>query len=125
MASREAACACGQLKVECSGEPDSVSLCHCRACQRRTGGPFGIAAFFSQDRVRVTGESTLFSRSSESGHKVDFHFCPACGSTVFWAPARKPGVLAVAVGAFADPDFPAPTQEVHVALRHGWVAPLG
>ena len=42
---REAACACGQLKLRLTGEPDRVSSCHCQACQRRTGAIFGSTAF--------------------------------------------------------------------------------
>ena len=55
------------------------------------------------------------------GSGVTFHFCPDCGSTVYWRPERKPGIVAVAVGAFADPEFPAPQQAVFEALRPPWL----
>ena len=98
-----------------------VSLCHCRACQKRTGSTFGIAAFFPSEAVEAQGTSQSYTRPSDSGHSVTFHFCPTCGSTVFWMPERKPDAVAVAVGAFADPDFAAPTKAVHSASRHAWV----
>jgi len=41
---------------------------------------------------------------------------------VFWEPERKPEAIAVAVGAFADPSFPAPTQSVWRERRHLWLA---
>ena len=44
-----------------------------------------------------------------------------CGSTVFWEPERRPGDLAIAVGAFADPGFPAPEKVVFDHRRHPWV----
>jgi hypothetical protein len=91
------------------------------ACQRRTGGAFGIAAFYDEGRVSLEGPATRFRRDSESGMPVDFFFCPKCGSTVYWFPHRKPGRIAVAVGAFADPDFPAPRQGVHRETRHPWL----
>lgn len=118
---RLATCACGKLRAACLGEPTKVSLCHCLACQRRTGSTYGIAAFFERDKVRIEGESTSFSRPSNSGFPVIFHFCPTCGSTVFWAPQRKPDFIAVAVGSFADPEFPAPTQAVYTEHQHPWV----
>jgi hypothetical protein len=34
---RVAECHCGQLRVVTSGEPNNVYVCHCKACQRRTG----------------------------------------------------------------------------------------
>ena len=120
---RTARCACGALRVRCRGEPVKVSLCHCTACQRRTGSAFGIAAFFPRAAVAAEGESRSFERPSDSGHRVRFHFCPACGSSVFWEARRMPGLLAVAVGAFGDRDFPAPTQAVHRETRHRWLPP--
>lgn len=118
---RTASCACGSLRVTCEAEPILVSACHCLACQRRTGSPYGIAAFFRREGVRTEGPSKCYERSSDSGFPVRFHFCPDCGSTVFWEPGRKPDAVAVAVGAFADPGFPAPTQAVHTQHRHPWV----
>ncbi|MEZ5833675.1 MAG: GFA family protein [Dongiaceae bacterium] len=121
MSIRIAACACGQLRVTCRGKPQKVSLCHCLDCQRRTGSTYGIAAFFPRGEISAEGRATTFTRSSDSGYPVVFHFCPDCGSTVFWEPARKPDAIAVAVGAFADPAFPSPTQSVWNERRHPWV----
>ncbi len=122
---RTANCACGQLVARTTAEPVKVSLCHCLACQRRTGSTYGIAAFFPRDAVELGGEARAFTRPSDSGHPVTFHFCPYCGSTVYWEPQRLAGMIAVAVGAFADPAFPAPTQAVNAGHRHGWVTVPG
>ena len=51
MAAREAACSCGQLRVATEREPTYVVVCHCLACQRRTGSAFGAQAWFSSERV--------------------------------------------------------------------------
>ncbi|MCT7375662.1 GFA family protein [Chelativorans sp. EGI FJ00035] len=118
---RIATCTCGSLRATCVGEPEKVSLCHCFACQRRTGSTFGIAAFFRREDVRVEGPARCYTRPSDSGFPVDFHFCPDCGSTVWWEPQRKPAMIAVAVGSFADPAFPAPTQAVYAECGHPWV----
>src|SRR5262249_44842426 len=121
MATRLASCVCRQLNVSCTGDPIIVSLCHCLECQRRTGSTFGIAAFFPRENVTATGETKNFTRGSDSGHSVTFHFCPHCGATVFWEPHRKPAAIGVAVGAFADPSFPAPTQSVYREHQHPWM----
>lgn len=121
---RTATCGCGQLQITCLGEPTKVSLCHCLACQKRTGAPYGIAAFFEVSATEVAGRSVTYERPSDSGSPIVFHFCGTCGSTVFWYPARMAGRVAVATGAFADPAFPAPSQEVFTEHRHAWVTPL-
>jgi len=121
MVMRTAVCACGQLRVRCAGEPAKISLCHCLDCQRRTGSTYGVAAFFSRNNVESKGVFRTFTRSSDSGFAVNFHFCPDCGSTVFWEPQRRPDSMAVAVGSFADPSFPPPSQSVYDEHRHLWV----
>ncbi|PAY03602.1 aldehyde-activating protein [Bradyrhizobium sp. UFLA03-84] len=121
---RLATCACGQLRVTCHGEPATVALCHCLDCQKRTGSTYGIAAFFGRADVEPQGEARQYTRPGDSGSSVLFHFCPNCGSSVYWEPARMPHLIAIAVGAFADPDFPAPSVAVYKQRRHGWVADI-
>ena len=124
MTARTATCACGQLQVACSGEPLRVAVCHCLDCQKRTGSPFGAAAFFARKDIAATGTWKTFQRSSASGATVSFHFCSDCGSTVFWERERSPDLVGVAVGSFADPAFPAPSLSVFDERRHAWVPPL-
>jgi hypothetical protein len=97
-------------------------MCHCLACQRRTGSAFGIQARFPADRVRVSGRYTEYFRISDEGEKRTSCFCPDCGATVFWPVAAVPDAIAVPVGAFADPTFPPPTVSVYGSRRHPWVS---
>lgn len=120
MIAREAACHCGRLRVTCTGEPVRVSMCHCHACQRRTGSVFGVQARFRSEQVHITGEACEYRRIGDSGLPVVQRFCPACGSTVWWTLERDAGLVAVAVGAFADAAFPPPWVAVYEACRHPW-----
>ena len=124
MASRVANCSCGQLRVTCEGEPARISMCHCLECQRRTGGAFGGQARYRRDQITIAGNSTHYVRSSDSGNSVSFQFCPICGSTVFWERQASPDFIIVAVGAFADPTFPAPKVSVWEEGRHDWLGML-
>lgn len=118
---RIAECACGQLKMEVEGEPASIVACSCFACQKRSGSPFGMGAYWTADQVRELGISRAFARPADSGHSLTNHFCPECGSTVWWTPDRDPGRVGIAVGAFADPAFRAPDRSVFECSKHGWV----
>ena len=116
-----AQCQCGQLSAEISGPSDAISACHCLDCQRRSGSPFGVIAYFPADRVSVAGEATTHTRYTDSGATFTTGFCPDCGATV-WARADKhPTLLGVPVGAFADPAFSPPLRSVFEASRHAWV----
>ncbi len=123
MSTREAACSCGQLRLWAEGDPVRVSICHCLACQRRTGSVFGAQARFPADRVRVEGRHTDYTRSSDEDpdRKATFSFCPECGAIVFYTSTGLPDFVAVPVGAFADPSFPPPEFSVWETRRHPWV----
>ena len=121
MVTHRASCSCGQLRVTCEGDPVRVSMCHCLACQQRTGSVFGVQARFAQERVAIEGRSSEYERVGDSGGKARFHFCPTCGATMYWRNDDTPGVIAVPVGAFADPGFAAPTRSVYEVRRHAWV----
>jgi hypothetical protein len=123
MAPREAACHCGQLRLEVSGDPFVVSICHCLACQRRTGSAFGMQAAFKPDQVEVVGRFSDYTRvSDEADRKAHvFHFCPDCGSQVFYTEPTEPDLIVISVGSFADPSFPPPTESGYDSRRHPWV----
>jgi hypothetical protein len=120
---REAECHCGQLRVVTTAEPLRVSICHCLACQRRTGSAFGMQAGFKAERVDISGRYNDFSRiSDEEDHREHvFHFCPDCGSQVFYTEPDAPDIVVVAVGAFADPSFPQPTESGYDHRRYPWL----
>lgn len=123
MPERLASCSCGQLTARVSGEPVRNSICHCLNCQRRTGSPFAQQARYLREHVSVSGKSTAYDRFGDSGNRAVFHFCPTCGDTVYYEMDAMPLYLAIPVGAFADPAFPAPTVSVYENRKHSWVIP--
>lgn len=122
MTDRRAACSCGQLSLDVTGEPVRVSVCHCLACQRRTGSVFGAQARFPRAAVTVSGVSRTWVRVGDEGSRITFHFCPTCASTVYYAvEGYDVESVAIPVGAFADPTFPPPVFSVYEDRMHGWV----
>jgi hypothetical protein len=120
---REAACHCGQLRLQVEGDPLAVSICNCLACQRRTGSAFGMQAGFKAQQVDVTGRFNDFSRISDEADRKEavFHFCPDCGSQVFYTEPDDADLIVVSIGSFADPTFPPPTVSGYDSRRHPWV----
>ncbi len=120
--SRIASCACGQLRLNAVGEPARVGVCNCTQCQRRTGAAFAVGAFFPKRQiVAIEGADKAFGRSSDAGRHLEYHFCPECGSTVFWYLDAAPEFTAVAVGCFTDPAFAAPTRAIWAEHKLQWV----
>jgi hypothetical protein len=118
----KAQCQCGQLSVAAAGASPAVVACHCTACQRRTGAPFGVLAYYPAEALAIAGEATRYARTADSGAGFESFFCPRCGSTVYARAAKHPAMIGVAVGAFADPDYPPPVRSVWEETMHRWVA---
>ena len=116
-----AECHCGQLKAITNGEPDRVYVCHCQACQRRTGAVVNSTTRWLLSQVHFEGDSNVFVRKGASSAEIHFHFCPRRGSNVYWQGDRAPQWCAIAVGSFADPHFPPPTASVWEESKHPWV----
>ena len=138
---RSAECACGRLAVSLGGDPWLVLACHCDFCLRRTGGVYPTMAYFAKDQiVEISGERSVYNGKVENGEAGPgglvnrYNFCPTCGSTVFYVfeevpqgifpgafERMLPDAIAVAVGSFADPDFPPPTFHSNPELRPTWL----
>ena len=117
-----AKCQCGQLQARVETATDQIVACHCEACQRRSGSPFGLVAYYPAAQVTVAGEASAFTRRADSGNAFTNGFCPHCGTTVWCRAELKPDALGIPVGTFADSTFPAPVRSVWEQSRHGWVA---
>lgn len=71
--------------------------------------------------MEIAGRYSEYVRLSDEGERRRFYFCPDCGATVFYKSESAPDTIAVPVGAFADPEFPAPRVAVYGDRRHGWL----
>jgi hypothetical protein len=123
---RTASCRCGQLKAVATGEPVRVSVCHCLNCKKRSGSAFAAQARWPRDQVEIEGRSETFVKVADSGNRATFHFCPECGSDVYYEIDGKfddkfNDLVAIPVGAFDDPYFASPAYSVWEERKHDWV----
>jgi hypothetical protein len=65
-----AACQCQQLTADLPASSLFTIACHCVDCQRRTGAPFGVLAYYRHDQVNIEGEAKSYKRISAEGHVV-------------------------------------------------------
>lgn len=137
---RVASCNCGQLRVTTKGpDPDRVVMCNCFLCQKQTGSPFSLQARFPNEQAKIEGKSKAWvfpiagakpttyrtcagsdGITDSAADVVTSHFCPECGSTVYYFRKSDPARTGVRVGAFADPTFPPPMGSGFEAYAHPW-----
>lgn len=130
MTTRTASCRCGQLRAMVAGEPVRLSVCHCLDCKKRSGSAFAVQGRWPKEDSNTEGRSKTFVKTSDSGNRATFHFCPECGSDVYYEIDGKfddkfNDLVAIPLGAFDDPYFAAPAFSVWEQRKHDWVEILG
>ena len=117
-----AACRCGAVTMVARGAPLRTSVCHCRACQARTGSAFGAQARFHADAIALAGEVREWRRTGDEGGIATYRFCPVCGVTCWYTVSTEPDVVAVQWGLFEDPGaLPGPAYSVYEDRKWAWV----
>jgi hypothetical protein len=126
MTEHTASCRCGQLRATTTGDPVRVSVCHCLNCKKRSGSAFAVQARWPSAQVQIEGTSKTFVKVADSGNRATFHFCPDCGSDVYYAIDGKfDDLVAIPLGAFDDPYFATPGFSVWEKRKHDWVELVG
>lgn len=121
MTTHRATCQCGLLTVTAAKDPEFSILCNCKACQRRTGAPFGVGAYFKKGDVTLSGASSAWTRTADSGRVLENHFCPTCGTNVYWTLEMRPDHIGVALGTF-EVQLPEPVRAIWAEEKHDWVS---
>jgi len=113
----EGGCTCGKIRYSLTNSPLIVHACHCRDCQRITGGPHVINIWIERKFVEPSGaapKSYLLKAGSGKDHEV--FFCADCGTYVWSRYSIAPGdCLFVRAGTLDNPA--AVTPDVHIFTR--------
>ncbi|MDZ4372463.1 MAG: GFA family protein [Phenylobacterium sp.] len=90
-------CQCGAIRFRAEALTEA-SICHCRMCQKATGGLFGpYVGVKPADLTWTRGERQRF----QSSNKVWRGFCAACGTPLTWE--YEGDHISLMVGALDDP----------------------
>lgn len=109
-------CQCGAVRFE-AGRLGRASICHCRMCQRATGGFFGpyVDVF---EFAWVNGPPKYF----QSSEAVKRGFCGACGTPLSFEMGDSVGV---SIGALDDPEAAPPATQLVWPAKLSYVDHLG
>lgn len=113
-------CACGAIRYETSAEPIFAGTCHCRDCQRASGGASASALAVPKSALKITGEARFHEVTGDSGNKISRGFCTNCGSPVFVRPAALPDAVLIAAGSLDDPSWYRPAVELYTSSAQPW-----
>ena len=101
-------CVCGAIRYECTAEPIMTFKCHCRDCQKVTGGAFAPGFLVPASAFHLTkGQLRYHFTLSAKGGKHRRGFCVECSSRITGGesdrePSKFVGILA---GSLDDPSW--------------------
>ena len=114
-------CACGAIRYECTAEPVLMLHCHCRDCQRASGGPFSsFVIVLVQAFTVLQGSLRFHDMPSEAGGKTHRGFCTNCGSPIVVRTDSQPQIVAIRTASLDDPTWFNPQMDVWTSDAHPW-----
>jgi hypothetical protein len=113
-------CACGAIRYATETDPIVMVNCHCRDCQRTTGGGYAAVMVLPAQAVTLTGEPRYFRTVGDAGKWVDRGFCPVCGSPVTLKLERFPDAIGIQAASLDEPKQFAPAMDLFTASAQPW-----
>ena len=111
-------CHCGAVQYDMPSETHHRAICHCGDCRRHAGAPMVAWGLVDRDTLKVQGETREYA-SSQNGRR---HFCPICGTSLFYTnDVIFAGKVDVQLATLDDPDAIVPQAQIQMAERIHWM----
>lgn len=113
-------CACGAVTYQVSADPVLMINCHCRDCQRASGGAFAPVVVAPRGAVKMNGELRYHPVIGDDGYTVERGFCPTCGNPIAILLERKPDIVGLVAASLDDPSLHRPSIDVFTSSAPPW-----
>lgn len=111
-------CQCGRVRYTAAVDPAEAYLCHCRMCQRATGGFAASFVHVAQADVAWEGEPDWYSSSPIAERP----FCSRCGTPFGFRFKEGSTNMDLTVGSFDDPSDFVPKHHFGAeSLHEAWL----
>src|SRR5262249_1215053 len=101
--------------------PMIVHCCHCRDCQRQTGGAFAVNALIETDRLEGAGEIVVCEKPTDSGRPHDIHRCAKSATALGADQGRRPRLRLGRATTLDEPDALSPDVHIFTRSKLPWV----
>jgi len=90
-------------------------------CQKHTQSAFSLIGVVTPETFRVvSGSLKKWTKTADSGNRVDCWFCPECGNRIFHENPGMPGVLRLKLGTLDNTKVIRPKVHVWVREKQDW-----
>jgi hypothetical protein len=113
-------CICGAIRYEGDAEPLMSALCHCRQCQRSSGGAYNPLIVVPKDTIRLTGAPRYREYVADSGNTASDGFCADCGAHILGKTSGMPDMMGIRVASLDDPGSFKPQMHIYTESAQPW-----
>jgi hypothetical protein len=113
-------CLCGAVKYECSADPFFMGNCHCRDCQKATGGAYDPCIGLPAAAMKISGPVKYHDSKAESGSTLSRGFCAECGSRMFAKTNAMPDLAMITAGSLNDSSQYKPSMDIFTSSAQPW-----
>jgi len=118
----EGGCQCRAVRYRITAPPLSVYNCHCKDCQRSSGGTHTMSMFMKREHVELLqGDLIPFDKAADSGRVVRMFGCAQCGTKIWNEPQSFRTMLVVRPGTLDDMSWAVPVGNIWTASKAPWV----
>ncbi|KAB8230807.1 Mss4-like protein [Aspergillus alliaceus] len=120
-------CMCGAIRYQANvDKPDVKAVCHCRNCQRWTGGSSTTNVIIPRESFKlIQGEPKTYPYTADSTKTYHTFFCGVCGSGIYGEPDLMPDKLSIKAGSLDDPNLEGEIDyELYTKRRVAYLKPL-
>ena len=113
-------CSCGAVRYECEAAPIFMGNCHCRDCQRASGGGYDPAIGVPAKTLKITGNVKYHDSKADNGNTLSRGFCPECGSRLFGKTSGMTDLVMFTAGSLDDPTQYTPSMDIFTSSAQPW-----
>ncbi|UXN72384.1 GFA family protein [Devosia sp. A8/3-2] len=109
----EGGCVCGAVRYRLKASPLAVYNCHCKDCQRSTGGAFQVTMPVKRGDIElIAGTLAAYIVTADSGRQIAQMSCPTCHTRIWNEPQAAPELIMVRAGTLDDMSWAVPVGNV-------------
>ncbi|MEH6629335.1 MAG: GFA family protein [Halopseudomonas aestusnigri] len=117
----EGGCLCGRIRYQTTCLDSKIKInCHCRDCQKLSGGPYVSLMGIPPESFSVTGETSCFEHEGGSGGKMRAFCCSHCNGRVYGKPEIARGMILIIATSLDKPEIFTPNADVFVKSAVPW-----
>ncbi len=113
-------CLCGAVRYSSTSQPIAARSCWCRLCQYLGTGNATVNVCFTKADVTITGVTTDYPSTADSGNRMHRRFCPKCGTSLFSEAEARPHLIFIRGGTLDDTEIAKPGATIWVKEAPSW-----